>query len=324
MRLRIIQLTLALVVFAAASGASALRAQKTPEVSADEQAIRAAGKAYLAALTRGDVKALTAAWTVNGDYVDAAGQSFKAHELIQQEFPPAAADAKSAPADATAVQPKAVEGPRGPVVAPPTAPASTIRFIKPDVAIEDGDIASPANAGQHVAKHRFTAVWVKQEGHWLLDGLREASGLPPGPETLDELQWLVGDWMAQEKDVTLRRSCRWSDDQKFLLAQFSIVSGETDILSGTQRIGWDPRTHRIKSWLFDSQGGYGEGDWVGSGGDWIVKVSQVLSDGSKTTATSIYHREGDNAFNWKTTESRVEGQAVPEHGVEFKRQQAAK
>ena len=66
-------------------------------------------------------------------------------------------------------------------------------------------------------------------------------------------------------------SCGWSEDQKFLLAEFSVRTGDDVILSGTQRIGWDPLTHRIKSWYFDSHGGYGEGDWTGSGGDWTVR-----------------------------------------------------
>jgi ketosteroid isomerase-like protein len=323
MRQRINPASLMLVVFVAVAGAASVGAQKPPEKSPEEQAIRAAGRAYLAARARGDAKTLSEAWTADGDYVDAAGQTFKAHELIRQEFPQDAAGAKPPAADGAAGQPKAAAGQQAAAAARTIAPASTIRFIKPDVAIEDGATETAAAAGRR-ARQRFTAVWVKQGGRWLLDGLREASASPPGPETLDELQWLVGDWIAEEKNGTLRLSCGWSEDQKFLLADFSVRVGESVILSGTQRIGWDPSTHRVKSWFFDSQGGYGEGDWSGSGGDWIVKVSQVLPDGSKTTATSNYRRDGDNAFSWKTTESRVEGQIVPEHGVQFKRQAAVK
>ena len=324
MRVRTILATAFLGALAVAAAVSSVLAQQPTEKSADEQAIRQAGKAYLAALAHGDAKALSDAWSTDGDYVDAAGQSFKARELIRQEFSQAMPDAKAPPANVAVGQAKAAAGQQNAAAAQATAAVSTIRFIKPDVAIEDGAIEKPTVAGRPAAKPRFTAIWVKQGGRWLLDGLREASGPPPGPETLDELQWLVGDWVAQEKNGTLRLSCGWSEDQKFLLAEFSVRSGDKVILSGTQRIGWDPLTHRIKSWFFDSQGGYGEGDWTGSGGDWTVRTSQVLPDGSKTTATNNYHREGDNGLHWKSTESRVEGEIVPEHGVQFKRQSAAK
>ena len=29
----------------------------------------------------------------------------------------------------------------------------------------------------------------------------------------------------------------------------------------TQRIGWDPAAKQIRSWEFDSEGGFGEGTW---------------------------------------------------------------
>ncbi len=285
--------------------------------STDQKAIREAGKAYLAALARGDGQALAAAWTAGGDYIDAAGQTLKARDLIREQFPTTAGQPKATSSGDATPAPKSA-------MAQSTPTVSSIRMIKPDVAIQDGTLETPSAAGRPPTKLRFTVVWVKQDGRWLLDALREASAPPPGGETLDELQWLVGDWIAQQKANTLSLSCGWTPDQKFLLAEFTVRNGDDVILSGTQRIAWDPLTHRVKSWSFDSQGGFGEGDWTGSGGDWTVRTSHVLPDGTKTTATNTYHRDGDNSFTWKSTESRVEGLTMPENGVQFKRQAASK
>ena len=37
------------------------------------------------------------------------------------------------------------------------------------------------------------------------------------------------------------------------------------MLTVTQRIGWDPVADHIRSWEFDSEGGFGEGKWGGDG-----------------------------------------------------------
>ena len=61
-----------------------------------------------------------------------------------------------------------------------------------------------------------------------------------------------------------------------------------DDLEGTQVIGWDPAAGTIRSWMFDSDGGFGEGIWSKKDNSWIVKFSQVLPDGRKASATNIY------------------------------------
>ncbi len=53
-------------------------------------------------------------------------------------------------------------------------------------------------------------------------------------------------------------------------------------------IGWDPQSGQIKSWLFNSEGGHGEGLWNRTGeNEWVIKASGVLRDGRPTSATQI-------------------------------------
>ena len=78
--------------------------------------------------------------------------------------------------------------------------------------------------------------------------------------------------------------------QNFLLRSFDVRVKGKPALTGTQRIGWDPLTKQIKSWVFDSTGGYGEGLWMRQGDQWVIKATGVRPSGRTTTATQVLSR----------------------------------
>jgi hypothetical protein len=84
-----------------------------------------------------------------------------------------------------------------------------------------------------------------------------------------------------------------------------------DDLEGNQVIGWDPAAGTIRSWMFDSDGGFGEGVWTRKGESWVVKFSQVLSDGRTATATNVYTLIDDNSYKWKSVGRTVDGELQP-------------
>lgn len=47
----------------------------------------------------------------------------------------------------------------------------------------------------------------------------------------------------------------------FCSCSFKVSVPSMDDLEGTQVIGWDPAAGTIRSWMFDSDGGFGEGTW---------------------------------------------------------------
>ncbi len=83
------------------------------------------------------------------------------------------------------------------------------------------------------------------------------------------------------------------------------------VLSGTQRIGWDPVRHQFKTWIFDSEGGFGEGYWTRSGDQWVIKAEGVRQDGKHASATNIITRLGKDRASWQSTERTIGGAAVP-------------
>jgi len=201
------------------------------------------------------------------------------------------------------------------------ATVESIRFITPQVAVEDGALARATDAG---AMLRYTAIWTKQGEAWLLDGVRESAVLAPPHEPLNDLNWMLGDWISDDDHHSVRLACAWSADKHFLLREIDVILPERGPLHVTQRIGWDAHEKQIKSWTFDSEGGHAEGLWFQSGGHWIVESASVLPNGSIATGTNIYDRDGDDAFTWESENAEIDGEPKPDRKVRMVRKPPAK
>src|SRR5438093_4211725 len=87
----------------------------------------------------------------------------------------------------------------------------------------------------------------------------------------------------------------------------------------SQRIGWDPLAKRIRSWVFDSEGGYGESDWTRDGNNWIIKATGVRPDGTTASATNVLTPTGPDGYVWKSTERIVADDRQPDTEVKVVR-----
>jgi hypothetical protein len=93
---------------------------------------------------------------------------------------------------------------------------------------------------------------------------------------------------------------------------------------GPRRVGWDGSSGRIRSWTFDSQGGFSEAFWTKDGKRWLVGTSGVLPDGGVGGSTLVYEFKDANTFVWRATEREVDGQPVADSEVKYVRKPAAK
>ncbi|MFM7243055.1 MAG: nuclear transport factor 2 family protein [Planctomycetaceae bacterium] len=275
------------------------------DASADAEAIRAASAAYKQALERGDGKALAAIWTADGDIVDAAGNVLKGRETVE------------------VLEPASADAPKG------TAPSfkiteTSLRFLEADVAIEDGAVEVVLPGSSTAEKGRFSAIWVRQDSAWRLAVLREARGaIPAGAETLADLAWMVGDWTVAddatatkaEGKPTIEMSVRWNPTKTFLLRDMKItppgVAADAAI-HVTQRIGWDPLSKSIHSWVFSSDGGHGEAAWSRDDGSWVARTTAVLPDGTQTSSLNIYSYDGKDRCVWRSLPTHVGGEHMPQ------------
>lgn len=283
-------------------GAFNARAQEGREQKGDAAGVRAAAREYLNAMHRGDRKAAADVWTTDGEYTDAAGQTVKARKLLAQDSAPAG------------------EAPETDIKADIKLPESTLRFVTPEVAIEDGKSNSELTEDGRTVTGKFTAIWVKQDGKWRLDSLRETAIVPPSAtERLQPLEWLIGEWVGAVEGGAVLVSSHWCDAGNYIVREFVERGADGAVTTGSQRIGWDPSVQKIKCWTFDSHGGSAEGIWRQDGDRWIVEMTEVMPDGSKAAAMASYTLAGDGRFVWEAMRGKVGDKAVPARRVEFKR-----
>ena len=259
----------------------------------DEQSILKAMQAYEAAFNKGDVDAIMTFWAADAEFISDDGKATRGRDAIAAQTKRAITEHKGLTVKLT---------------------NKSIRFIKPDVALQDGIVTlsaqdKPADSGP------FTSVWSKTDGKWLLVSVRDLPDEMPTAGTnysaLKQLEWMVGEWTAQEKDVSVDMTVRWDKNQNFLLLENTIkLKGEN--LSITQFIGWDPSQQQIRSWIFDSRGGFGETFWARQGNQWEGQAAGVLSDGRTTSSLNTWKYVDDHTAEWQSTQRQVDSQPMPD------------
>jgi uncharacterized protein (TIGR02246 family) len=267
----------------------------------DVQAIRDATASYVDSVNQGDLAAVAEHWTDDGDFIDEDGRIAKGRAMAAAEQ---------------------VEDDRG---AKLTVRIDSIRLATPDVAIAEGTARlSPLPPGKPPMS-RFTAIWVKSNGHWLIDAVREPPiAAPDHHEYLTEIEWMIGDWATDDQGARVRMSCKWSPDGKFILRDIRTKTSDDRDLTITQRIGWDPLTQRIKSWIFDNRGSHGDSFWAQDDDRWIVESKGVMPGGVVVTGTHVYTPRDERTFTWESIDAKVGDTQLPDSTREFVRTTARK
>src|SRR5262245_26984758 len=149
--------------------------------------------------------------------------------------------------------------------------SEALRFVTPDVAVEDGVTEVIPPDGGPPSRARYTAVHVKKGGKWLLSSVRDAAYSPPtNYEHLRGLEALIGDWDGSSSGDSGREgkadkggggvariSFAWAHGQNFIVADFTTSFKNINMGGGTQWVGWDPLAKKIRSWSFETSGGFG-------------------------------------------------------------------
>jgi uncharacterized protein (TIGR02246 family) len=257
----------------------------------DEQAIRAVVQAFADAFNKKDTKAVVALFTEDGEAIDTEGEAIQGRAALEEHYSSRLTDTEG---DKLAVT------------------IEKIVAIAPGVIREAGRTEFTPGGGTPIFG-RYSAIHVKQDGRWLIANMRELTDKQISHyERLKELEWLVGDWVEEAPDAVVTTSFAWADDKNFLVRTFDVRMKGKAALTGTQRIGWDPLTKQIKSWVFDSRGGYGEGLWTRAGNQWVVKATGVRPDGRTATATQILTYVDQDNLRWKSIDRTLGDEIVNE------------
>lgn len=259
----------------------------------DKEAIAKNAEAFVEAFHKGDAAAVAAFWTSDGDYTDLQGKHLKGREAIQKGFQQFFAENKGLSV---------------------RIESQSLRFVNPEVAIEDGTSYVIHPAGLPASRARYTIIHVKKDEKWLISSVRDAPYIPPSNyENLRGVEWAVGTWSSEsDKGDSEHLDVSWTDNQNFLIANFSTSVGGVAVGSVTHWIGWDPRTKRVRSWMFDAEGGFGEGAWTKEGDQWVVKATSIQRDGKSASAVFHLGRIDADTICLQATDRVVAGKAVPD------------
>jgi uncharacterized protein (TIGR02246 family) len=279
------------IVLVAAGGKTSGRDQATAEGGDakrrdDEAAIRKASDDLRAAVGKGDAKALADLWTEEGEYIVGDGTAIRGRPAIE------AAYARHFAKDPRTLVELSID---------------SIRFVSRDSAIVEGHAQSRKGKADQPSSSRYSALRVRENGTWLIALLRE---WPDEGITLRDMDWLIGTWMAKTDGGEVRSTYEWDETKKFIRCRFSIKNNK-DQVSGTQMIGKDPRTGGLHSWLFESDGGFGDADWTWDGKRWIQDATGVQADGDEVTATNILTPIDKDSFTWQSINRTEDGEYVP-------------
>lgn len=273
-------------------------AQTTP--SADEQSIRQAVANYAAALSKGDINAIAPFWTPDAEYTDDGGATHKGRDAIVALFR------------------KGLEAAKGTKY---QLRVTSMRFIRPDVALQDGRSDSTAADGS-TDNSKFTVVWVKTGGRWQISSAHdlpdEASTAEDAAQALKGLEWLAGEWVSEDKSAPVTLNCKWALNKSFITQEFTLPdkSGPTTVV---QWFGYDTAADSMRSWVFDSKGGHAGGLWDRDGHAWVGEMAGVLPDGRTGTTRLRMKYVDDNTFIWESTDRVVDELPVPDSKTKYVR-----
>jgi uncharacterized protein (TIGR02246 family) len=261
--------------------------------SDDEAGVRKAIASYVDAFNQGDAAAVAAHWSELGEWIDPTGTPIQGRDAILTEM--------------------------NAYFSSDTKPNIellnlSVRFLAPNVAVEQGT-ALVIRPDDGANESPYFAIHVLEGGKWLLSSVRELASKPLPPpshyEQLKDLQWMIGDWIDDQGGSAVTMRGQWTANRNFISRSFTVMIEDRIDMSGTQVIGWDPAAKTIRSWVFDSDGGFTEGVWTRRDEGWSVRAIGVLPDGRKSSMVTIIRPIDSDTFTLQSVGREVDGELLP-------------
>ena len=260
--------------------------------STDHESINQSAQAFAEYYCAHDAKRLASLFSPQAELINEEGNITKGQAAIEKTF---ASVFQSAPQSTIQIE------------------VQSIRIVTPNLAIEEGVTRSKEQPDDDEEVTSYLAIHSKVDGRWLISSIRDF-GTPTAVLTahdrLQELAWLVGEWVEESPEAVIRSKYQWHDNENFIMQEFHVqIMGRT-AMSGTMRLGWDAVRKQFKSWVFDSLGGHAEGYWLRDGDQWIVKSQGATASGQAASATFIYKLVDNETILWSSIDRIVDGERV--------------
>ena len=285
---------LALLVLGGGFTTAQDRRAKVPKREADRRAIDQLSKDMIQAFEKRDAAAIAANWTEEGELIYNDGAPICGRAAIEKGYAEFFKTLKGKPK--VQIQ------------------AEVLRFPSADLAVHEATLRLKNNAGEIMASGRQATVLVRDGGRWkvaIVCAWERDIGLDA---SFQELEWLIGTWQAVTRDREVTITYEWDENKAFIRGTFTVKEGPKVIESGTHMIGKDHAKGVIRSWVFQSEGGFGRGVWTRGNKKWSVDVHGVRADGRELTATHIYVHVDPDTFTWQAVNQALDGVPVADIG----------
>lgn len=267
--------------------ASSIHAQDDAMAVAEESAA-----SYIEAWDSGDGAAIAALYTEEAEYTSDDGTLLAGRGAIQEQTE------------------LALEANQG---AELVIEVESARFLTPDVVSEDGYATITLN--EETTTTMYNATHVKTDGQWLIAEVHE-SALPDSTgdlsaEALTRLEWLIGNWAVEtDEENPATVEAKWVLEGKFIARTTTIPEEEGDFVT-VEMIGYDPVDDRIRSWVFDNMGGFGQGHWTDDGDNWLLQIRSTGPSGDVSSGDHSIEFVDDDTLTVESTNRVLDGEVLP-------------
>jgi uncharacterized protein (TIGR02246 family) len=261
--------------------------------AADEKAILEMLFEYQEAFNRGDAEAIAKQFTEHAELVDEKGETTQGRAEIRKLYEGLFKNHAGASMEVH---------------------VDWFRWIAPDVVIGHGKTTVTPKNGAAISTS-YTAVHAKRDGKWPIVMVREALGQAKEPksreQSLKELDFLIGDFVDSDDNGTVKIHAKWSRNNAYIVRSFTVTTKNDVALEGHEMIGWDPMKGVLRSWVFDTNGGFAEGTWKHKGKSWYCTLAGVQADGKKASAVHILTPTGDH-YTFQSIGRTLDGEVQPD------------
>ena len=272
---------------------AALASLSLPLTAAQDDAQKTANDisaAYAAAFQKGDAAAVAALYTEDARFTSEDGNGLNGRAAIQDS----SANVLKKPA-----RPKL------------QITSEAAREVAPGVILDKG-ISSTTTASGETSSVRYAATIVRSGDKWLIADLQEfpAPAADPAAAALASLDWLIGEWKVNKDGVNASGKAEWTLDGNFITRTFTIQREGMPFVT-VEVIGYDRENDRIRSWMFDNEGGFGEGTWRQEDNKWIVLTKATMPGGGEYTGEAIFTVLPGGKTTWEMQNRVKDGEAMP-------------
>lgn len=257
---------------------------------ADKQAIDKLIKEQIQAFNNRDAAAIGANWTTDGEYMRNDGDPVRGRDAIQKGYAEFFKTLKSKPT--VEVQ------------------TDNLRFPSADTAVSEVTLRLKNEQGDLIGSNWRNTLLVREDGQWKVAMVKEWDRDNSLDDSLKDLEWLIGTWRMETKDRDVTSTYEWDENKAFIRGKYAVKQAGKVAESGTQMFGKDNSEGGIRSWVFQSDGGFGDGLWTRDGKKWTVDFDGVTADGRKLSATVVYMRVDADTFTWQSVQQTVDGEPI--------------